>query len=152
MTIREIGGIRTLDAHRRGQVLILVAGFVGLVAVVGGSVKFLGSAGMAGMPLLGAVLAAATALFLIPVSWIPATAVVLFAVIPDRLVPGGRSRQRRDPRRSDHDILRWALSRTARRCSELHRDAARRGLEHSRRCDPDDQRRGNLARPGDRAR
>lgn len=73
----------------RISALIVVIGVAVLVGVVFGSINFLESAGWAGVPLLAVVIVAATVLFLVPVEWLPAAAVILFAVVPDKLTPSG---------------------------------------------------------------
>ena len=79
--------ITTPHTQLRTQALVVLVGVVALGAVVFGAVRALDSAGWVGVPLLVMAIVGSTILFLIPVEWLPATAVVMFAVIPDKLTP-----------------------------------------------------------------
>lgn len=73
---------RLVSAALVGAVAIVV-----LVTMVTGAIFVLGDSGWAAVPILGVVAVAAATLFLIPVAWLPAAAILLFAVVPERITP-----------------------------------------------------------------
>lgn len=67
--------------------LVVAVVIVVLLTMVASAIFLLGDSGWAAVPLLGVVAVAAASLFLIPVAWLPAAAILLFAVVPERITP-----------------------------------------------------------------
>ncbi len=67
--------------------LVIGVGLLVLIVSALGAVKLLGDSGTSVIPVLALAFAGIVALFFIPVAWLPAAAIVLFAVIPDKITP-----------------------------------------------------------------
>ncbi len=68
--------------------IIIAIGLMAGAVLVPVAIRLFDDLGRPAIPLIAFLFVGVTALFLIPVTWLPAAAIVLFAVIPDQLTPG----------------------------------------------------------------